>query len=458
MAGENVYIALIISNLSNINLSSYDLVINLFNTTYPNNKLIIEKYFIDGSVIETDKSLNNFISKYPTGKRVTVSTTTSILINCSNYMIKNNLNIINLSISASSNIIKTLKNALTYNYFNQYAILSDFMIYNDYQMKNIKVLYERDSPNDSFFKDYLEQLKIQAKLLDKNVDISFLKQGQSNYNIKEKSMIIILASTTSLKDKYITPNFLKNIPKESFILLSVFNANITNIFGDIPTIVQLTTNINYTTTSQIVYNAVKDNPSGFSFSIYPFYDVLFVLNDFCTNGLEITKDNYVTINPYKNNPPAWIINTAIDPSIGGSTYGKYQYTFTKNSIIGKNISIFLKYYRGGQQQLPNSYSIFKIVGITPNNPSLIEYDEAEYYKICKNNKLFIVRFNSNVTLFPLNDNLNIGSIINPKFIYKYNSDGYFSFLEKIYLNKCRCKSPKVNLTMSKVPIILKYKN
>ena len=109
MAGENVYIALIFDNLSNINLSSYDLVINLINTTYPNNKLIIEKYFIDGSVIETEKSLDNFISKYPTGKRVTVSTTTSILISCSNYMIKNNLNIINISIGASSNIIKTLK-------------------------------------------------------------------------------------------------------------------------------------------------------------------------------------------------------------------------------------------------------------------------------------------------------------------------------------------------------------
>jgi hypothetical protein len=447
MTEENVYIALIISNVSNINLSSYNLVINLFNTTYPNNKLIIDKYFIDGSVIETEKSLDNFISKYPTGKRVTVSSITSILIICSNYMIKNNLNIINIDIAASSNIIKTLKNILTYGYFNQYAILSDFMIYNDYQMKNIKVLYERDSPNDSFFKDYLEQLTLQAKLLDKNVDISFLKQGQSNYNIKEKSMIIILASTTSLKDKYVTPIFLKNIPKESFILLSAFNSNINDIFGDIPTIVQLYTNINYTTTSQIVYNAVKDNPSGFYFTVYPFYDVLFVLNDFCTNGLEITKNNYVTINPYKNTPPAWIKNTALNPFIGGSTYGKYQYTFTKNSIVGNDIDLFLKYYGGGQQQLLNSYSIFKIIGITLNNASLIEYDEAEYYKIYKNNNLVAVKYNSNIINYPDAKNINIGKTEKTKFIYKYNNEGYFIKLVRLF--GCKEKVPKVNLTMSK---------
>ena len=54
----------------------------------------------------------------------------------------------------------------------------------------------------------------------------------------------------------------------------------TNIFGNVPAIVQLFTNINYTLLSQKVYDAVKNNPDGFDFTVYPFYDVLFVLNNF----------------------------------------------------------------------------------------------------------------------------------------------------------------------------------
>ena len=455
MNSENVYIALIISSSSVSNLSSYDLVINLFNKTYPNNQLIIEKYLINGSIEQTNLTLNDFISKYPSGKRVTVSTTTSILINCSNYMIQNNLNILNISLTASSNIIKTLSNILTYGYFNQYRVMSDIMNYNNYQMKTIKVLFDKNQLTNEYSIDYLEQLNIQAKLLNISVDRTFLEIGKSNYNISPKTMIIILSSTSNLQNLYITDDFLNNIPKESFIVLPSFNSNITDIFKNIPTIVQLPTNINYTNTSQIVYDAVKNNPSGFDYRIYAFYDVLFVLNTFCTNGLEITKDNYVTINPYKNTSPAWLINTALNPFTGGSPYGKYEYTFTKDVIIGNNNSLFLQYYDGGQQQLPDSYSIFKIVGITPNNPSLIEYDEAIYYEIYdSNNKLVCVKFNSGITNFPIGKNLNVGKTIKTKFIYKYNDEGYFIKLERLYpYNEV---IPQVNSTMSKVPMKLKY--
>jgi hypothetical protein len=229
----------------------------------------------------------------------------------------------------------------------------------------------------------------------------------------------------------------------------------TDIFGNIPSIVQNRTNINFTTLSETVYNAVKKNETSFKSSVYAFYDVLFVLNDFTTNGLEITKENYVTINPYKSSPPAWLLNTALSPIINSSLYGKFQYTFTKDVIIKNNKNLFLKYYNGGQQQLPDSYSIFKIIGITPNNPSLIEYDELEYYKIYNNvDKLLCVRNNCNVTNFPSDDNMNIGTTFDIKFIYEYTENGYFSTLNRLY--SCTMKVPKVNLTMSKIPIKLKY--
>jgi hypothetical protein len=453
MSSENLYIALIISFEFN-NLSSFESIISLFNTTYPNNKLVIEKYLIKGQISEIENTIDDFVSKYPTGKRVTLSITSSILINCSIYITKKNLNILNLSLTASANFIKTLSNVLTYGYFNQYNIMSNFMIYKEYRMKNIKVLYDKNQPNDLLFKDYLEQLKIQAELLDIKVDVSFFEKGKSDYNIKEKSMIQLLSSTENLKNIYITPQFLNNIPKKSFILLQAFNKYIPDIFGNVPCINALYTNINYTSLSQTVYDSVKNNPDGFDWTVYSFYDVLFVLNDFCTNKLEVTKDNYVTINPYKNTPPAWVINTALNPSTGGAPYGKFQYTFTKDVIIKKNKNLFLKYYDGGQEQLPDSYSIFKIAGITPNNPSFIEYDEANYYKIYdSNNNLVCVRFNSDITNFPIGKNINIGKTIQTKFIYKYNDQGYFIKLERLY--PCNGLIPKVNNTMSKVPIKIK---
>ena len=184
---EEVYIALIINKNSYTNLSSFDLVINLFNETYPMNTLVFEKYLVDGSTVETDKVLDEFINKYPSGKRATISTSTSILIECSNYFKKNNLNILNLSLSATSNILQqqTL-NILTYGYYNQYAIMNDFMIYCDYNMKQIHVLYELDTTNDVFYKDTLETIKYQANILNIQVIVSFFKKDRYNYNIKEK--------------------------------------------------------------------------------------------------------------------------------------------------------------------------------------------------------------------------------------------------------------------------------
>ena len=455
MAIENVYIALILNSESVSSFSSYNDVIMLFNSTYPNNKLVIEKYLVNGSIIQTDLALDNFIQKYPSGKRVSATISTTILIASSNYFIKNNLNILSIAITASSNLVKTVPNVLTYGYLNQYAVINNFMIYQDYQMKQIQVLYQQNTTNDVFFNDYLTQIKYQSNLLNINISVSFLEQGKYDYNIKPNTMVIILGNTNDITNIYVTPKFLENFPKESFILLSIWNRNITNIFENIPSIVQTPTNINFTTLSESVYNAVKNNPNGFDFTVYPFYDILFVLNDFTTNVLEITKENYTSINPYGSSPPAWILNTSLSPIINSAPYGKFQYTFTKDVIIGNNKNLFLKYYDGGQLQLPDSYSIFKIAGITPNNPSLIEYDEANYYEIYdSNNQLVCVKFNSDVTNFPIGKNMNVGKTIPTKFIYKYNDEGYFIKLERLY--PYNGIIPKVNSTMSKIPIKLIY--
>jgi hypothetical protein len=92
---ENVYIALIINKNNEPDLSQYNEVITLFNKKY-NNKLIYEKFLINGTTQETNASLDSFIQKCPDGKRVAVSVTTTILTDCSNYFDKNKLDILHL--------------------------------------------------------------------------------------------------------------------------------------------------------------------------------------------------------------------------------------------------------------------------------------------------------------------------------------------------------------------------
>jgi len=450
---ENVYIALIINQNNYPNFSQYNRVIDLFNQKYPNNSLVFDKYLTNGTTLETEGVLDDFIEKHPTGKRVAVSITTTILTDCSNYFVRKGLDILSISINATSNAISNLTNAITYTPFNQYSVMTMFMTYFDYQMEHVHVLYG-ESTNIGLV-DFLEQTKKQARLLNLPLEISYLESGKSNYNIKPKSMIITLALTNDLTNIYITPEFLANIPANCYITLTTANTIITDIFGNIPAFVVYPTNINYTTTTKEVYDVVKDDTFGYDYTSYAFYDVLYVLNDFTTNGLEITKENYVSVNPYKEIPPAWLLNTSISPIINSAPYGKYQYTFTKDVIVGNNKNLFLQYYDGGQQQLPDSYSIFKIAGITPNNASLIEYDESIYYEIYdSNNKLVCVKFNSDITNFPIGKNLNVGKTVQTKFIYKYNDEGYFIKLERLY--PYNGVIPQVNSTMSKVPIKLKY--
>ena len=453
MTTESVYIA-IITTKEYYDSTRWNDVIVFFNNKYPLNGLIIEKYFVDFSPLQTINAINEFIKKFPDGKRAVVSNYSSINIVSSKYCQDNNLNILHVSPGANSNVIKTLNNTLTYAPYNQYSVMSFFQVFVDYQMKEVKILYEQNTSSDTFYKSILDEIVKQADLLQIKYSISYLEKGVSNYNIKKKSAIYILSDPEQLQNIYITPEFLNNIPKKCFFGLSESYYN--DIFGNIPALVFFPFPLNFTITSREVYDAIIDKKIIY-YTIFSLFDILFVLNDFCKNGLILNKYNYVNINPYSGSVvPAAMYNSFIQENINGAPYGKYQVLFTKNIIIGKNQELFLKYYRGGQLSLPDSYSIFKNIGLTPNNPSLIEYDDAYYYKIYQNRNLFIVRYNSDITEFPLTDNLNIGNTIDTRFIYEYTNDGYFKTLDRLIpINKK--KLPKVNINMSKCPIKLYYK-
>lgn len=454
MIYEKVYIA-IITTKQYYDTTSWNDVITFFNTKYPLNGLIIETYFVDFSEIQIIDSIKNFVEKYPIGKRAIIANYSSVNIVSTTYCQNNNLDILHISPGANSNIIKSLHNILTYAPYNQYSILSFFQFFVDFQMREIKILYEQNNPSSSFYKTVLDEIVKQADLLKIKYTISNLEKGVNTYDIKPKSAIYILSDPEQLKNIYITDEFLKNIPKKCFIALTESYYN--DIFKNIPALVFMPFPINYTTTTKEVYDSIKDKRLIY-FTIFTLFDILFVLNSFTTTNLPLDKANYIDIDLYSDTiVPASLFNNYIDSKINGAPYGKYQILFTKNVIIGNDIDLYLKNYRGGQLSLPDSYSICKNIGITPNNPSLIEYDECDYYKIYRNWELFIVKFNSNITEISVINNLNVGSKENTKFIYEYTSDGYFKSLQRLVpMNKSEL--PKVNLTMSKVPIKLYYLN
>jgi len=106
--------------------------------------------------------------------------------------------------------------------------------------------------------------------------------------------------------------------------------------------------------------------------------------------------------------------------------------------------------------LPQSKSIFRVAGISPQNESGFVYDYNCYEKIYNHNSLIVVRFKSDVTAFPPEINGNFASIgqnNNVQYIYKYTHDGYFATLNRLL--PCDGEVPKVNLTMSKVPTKMK---
>jgi hypothetical protein len=452
MTNDSVYVAIITTKVY-FEESSWNDVVAFFNKKYPQNGLIIEKYFVDLSPAQTIIAIKDFIGKYPTGKRAVITNYSIITIESSNYCKDNNIDILHVSAGANSNLIKTLYNTITYSPYNQYSVMSFFQVFVDYQMNQIKILYDQNNKNSPFYKTILDEIVKQADLLKINYSISFLEEGVINYNIKKKSAIFILSDSEPLEQVYITPGFLKNIPDKCFIGLS--ENYYKDIFGNVPALVFCPFPINYTVTSQEVYNAIN-NKRIIDYTIFSIYDILFVLNNFSFNGISLNVVNYINSDVYSGSVvPAALYNNYIDKNINGAPYGRYQLLFTKNVIIDKDVDLFLKNYRGGQLSLPDSYSVFKNIGITPNNSSLIEYDEADYYKIYRNWKLFIVRFNINITEISLINNLNVGNTIKSKFIYEYTTDEYFKTLKRLIPMNNK-DLPKVNAKMSKVPIKLHY--
>ncbi len=451
MTSKPIFVALLFD--LEIYSRGIDDIINLINFQFPLNTLVLEKYIVSNDPIIIQQLLENFITKYQNGNRVTISSSTLVLEECSKYFFNLKLNIPSFSIGASSSLVKTFTNVLTYAPYDKYEALSLFMIFKEFQMKQFKILYQENS-SDLNVISLINEIKTQSNYLGINVETDFLVVGKHDYNIKPKTNIILLGDTQFITE-VATNDFIKLIPPECYISLSGINQNIGDIFGNVPSFVMIPYPINYNSNTQFVYENLTDKFS-YYYGVYPLYDILYTLVFFTGLELNLTLSNYLSVNPYTNNLPAWGYSSAsFNLNINGLEFGEYNAIFTKDILVGSNRELFLKWNNGGTLNTLNSFSVFRLLGIVPFYSTKIYYDYLDYFEIYdKCGNLILTRFYTNDTTYPLsyqNKKFNTGQFIDNKFVFIYNKQGYFSYLE--IMNDIIKPYPTVNISMGKYPII-----
>jgi hypothetical protein len=448
---ESIYAATFITERPEIVLA-YNDVIKMIYTEYPKSQLFLEIYYIK----ETEPEqiiiyLKEFLDKYSTERKAIIALETVFVLILYNYIKNVQLNIPIFSTYATSPIIKTLTNVLTYAPSDKYSVMSLFMKYIDYEMENIKILFNTTT-SSTFVKTYVNEVKTQADYLGISVETEPVQIGKAFYGIKPKTMIIIILAT-SILNNLVTQEFINNIPDSCFIALTDANVNIGDIFKRIPAFVMSPYPIDYTETTSLVYNNLTDKKN-YPYHVFCFYDLLYSLNFYTNISFELNTTNFIQINPFQAGvSPAFIAaQSNFNLVDNGYSFGVYQSIFTNNILVGNDEQLFTKYNKGGTLSLPNSVSIFKTLGIVPFFNVNIFYENNNYYKIydqCGN--LILTRFGSNITNFPIKQNskINISQQVDNKFYCAYNSEGYFSFLSKT-INPFEDESI-VNLTMGKTP-------
>jgi hypothetical protein len=443
----DIYIGLLFNE--NVYNEGINDIINIINNQYPNNTLIINKYITNNTLTKINDILDMFIQDYPEGNRILISTTTFTLSSINDYLNTKNISIPSFSLSSTSNRVKTFNNVLTYAPYDQYSVMNNFMILTEYNLSNVTILYEPNTTSDIFFSTYEELVYKQGDLLGIPVSTNYLISN-TTYDISENSLIIILCNTVSLTNNYIV-NILDSIhrPSTCCISLTDINDDCGDIFDSIPAFVMIPFVIDYTTTTQLVYNDLTNKKAIF-YGVYTFFDILATLITFSTiktePKLELTISNFLSVNPFSEFPSAYGYGL-FDKTINGSRYGSYELVFTKDIIIGSDIEIFNLHNNGGIGSLPNSQSIFKSMGIVPFFTTQIFNCNQDYFKFYSNDgTLLFTRFDKSVTTYNSNSII-ISENLACQFAISFNSEGFFASLINLPLRDGN--NPTINETMSK---------
>jgi len=449
---EAFYIAILFNEDNFYN--GLDDVINLIKSEFPTANVIYEVYIVDGTIQQTDDALQNFVTKYPSGQRATISGFTSVLNETALFFEKNNLDIFSLSVNSTSLTTQTLKNVFTYAYFLTKSVSSSFLIIKDYAIKNIVILFDKDSVNKIFLTSYYDTIIKQNSLLD-NLPLITYELDPENVEpvyIPPNSCVYVLADTKDISTIYLNKiknSFINNT--NSYLYFTNLNNDIRDIFDNIPAMVAVLRPNNFTSTTIKVYNNFKNKKTYF-FGAYAFYDILYTLNYMQINSIPLTRSEYLASNPFVNTLQAYSNALVFNSEINGFDFGSYDIVFVKDVLINNDVDLYDKYNAGGVMRLTDSQSIFKTVGIIPFFSSKIFYVNENYYKIYENETLKYVKFDFNETNSVDNTVIMISETNECNFIVSFDSKtGLLTKLVKLFNDKEKT-SPEVNITMSKYPI------
>lgn len=429
-----------------------DDVLTLINSQFPNAHIVYKRYVVDGTIQSTDNALTDFITLYPTGNRVTISSSTSVLNECSLFFTSNNLNILSLSTQSTSSTNIALPNVLTYGYYNKYFVISSFFVITQYEMTDIVIIYDPTSTNIIFINDLISEINIQNNFLPipypvTLVDIASLPVSQTYAN----SCVYVFADTSTIINR--ASAIVASMYNTSYIVISDLNFDMTDVFGSIPALVPIIHPMNFTTTSNTVYNCLT-NKTTYTSSIYPLYDILYTLIYMSNNSISINKQTYIDANAFQNIPQAFSNSIALNTNVNGFIYGQYYWMFTSNSLLSSYQSIYTTTNPndGSIPSLPESKSAFKALGIVPFFATGIFYINADLNLIYNGATLTYVKYDANVSTVT-NGYIAVSEIQPCKFIYNKNSSGYLTYIQPIYTDSGKT-APLVNSTMSKTPINL----
>ena len=448
---EGYYIAILFNEGNFYN--GLDDVINLIKSEFPTSNVIYEVYIVDGTLKQTDDALQNFITKYPSGQRATISGFTSVLNETALFFEKNNLDIFSLSVNSTSLTTQKLKNVFTYAYYLSKSVSCSFLIIKDYAVKNIVILFDKASVNKIFLTSYYDTIIIQNSLLD-NLPLITYELDPENVEpvyIPPNSCVYVLADTKDVSTIYLNKiknSFIDNT--SSYLYFTNLNNDIKDIFIDIPAMVALLRPNNFTSTTLKVYNNFKNKKTYF-FGAYAFYDILYTLNYMQINSITLKRSEYLAANPFSTTLQAYSNALGFNSEINGFDFGYYDIIFVKNILINNDIDLYDKYNAGGVMRIIDSESIFKSIGLVPFFSSKIAYLKNNYYKIYENEVLKYVKFDANETNVD-NSIIMIANLQECKFIVSFDSEtGLLTKLVKLY-DDIEKTNPEVNLTMSKYPI------
>jgi hypothetical protein len=433
-------------------------VLTFIKSQFPNAHIVYKRYVVDGTIQVTDNALTNFITLYPTGNRVTVSSYTSVLNECSLFFTRNKLDILSLSTQSTSSTNYVLPNVLTYGYYNKYFVISSFFVITEYEMDNIVILYDPNSTNIIFINDLIAEINVQNAALGGAYILPIDVTGTISA-LPAKSCVFLFADTSTIINN--ASDIVNNIGANSYIVMSDINFDMPDVFDTIPALVPIIRPMNFTTTSNTVYNCLSEiTKSDYTSSIFPFYDILYTLIYMSNNNISVNKQTYIDANPFINIPEAYSNSLVFNTTVNGFTYGQYYWMFTNNSLLDpyKTIYTTTNPNDGSIPILPDSQSVFKALGIVPFFATGIFYINANLNLIYNTpspgtDDPEYVKYDANVSTVT-NGFIAVAEIQPFKFIYNKNNAGYLTYIKPIY--QIGTTAPIVDSTMSKTPVELYF--